>query len=191
MTSDRSPLGRTRRLLQQARYVNLATASAQGQPWVATLEYAWFAAPLRLVFGSATSSRHSLDIAADPTVSGALFVAPTGPDLDIDATDGAQFTGTCTEISADDLDAYYSGFYDAVFPDPEQRAAFQLERSLLSAPAPHRLYLVTVKQWWLIDTSTWERDRIDRRVEVPPTDLEKLAPIDSGRPAEAVPGIPA
>jgi hypothetical protein len=189
MTSDRSPLGRTRRLLQQARYVNLATVSAQGEPWVATLEYAWFAAPLRLVFGSATSSRHSLDVAGDPAVSGALFVAPTGPDLDIDATDGAQFTGTCTEISADDLDDYYGSFYEAVLPDPQQRAAFQLERTLLSAPAPHRLYLVAVKQWWLIDTSTWERDRIDRRTLVSPADLAGLAEDSAAPPRQLTAGL--
>jgi len=162
-----SSLDRTRRLLRRARYVNLATTNAQGRPWVATLEYAWFAEPLRLVFGSATVSRHSRDIAANPAVSGSLFIAPTGPELDIDATDGAQFTGTCTEIPPDRLDDYYAPFYEAVFPDPSQRAAFQLDRRLLAAPEPHRLYLVTVNQWWLIDTSTWERDRIDRRSEVP------------------------
>jgi hypothetical protein len=39
--------------------------------------------------------------------------------------------------------------------------------SALVAPAPHRLYLVEVEQWWLVDTRTWAEDRIDRRAEVP------------------------
>ncbi|MEV0899971.1 pyridoxamine 5'-phosphate oxidase family protein [Actinoplanes sp. NPDC049802] len=169
-----APLDRTRRLLDRARYVNLATVSPEGEPWVATLEYAWFAGPLRLVFGSATGSRHSLDVAANASVSGALFTAPAGPGLDVAATDGAQFTGTCVEISPDDLPGYHAGFYRAVFPDPRQRAEYQLEPARLAAPAAHRLYLVTVDRWWLIDTSTWETDRIDRRTEVPRDDLDRL-----------------
>ncbi|WP_127500331.1 pyridoxamine 5'-phosphate oxidase family protein [Actinoplanes solisilvae] len=179
MTLGSTPLDRTRRLLDHARYINLATVSPQGQPWVATLEYVWFAAPLRLVFGSATSSRHGLDVAANPAVSGALFLPPSTAGLDIDATDGAQFTGVCSEISATELDDYYSDFYRGVFPDPAQRAQFQLERSLLAPPAPHRLYLVAVRQWWLIDTRTWKRDRIDRRMQVPPAELEQLVTVDA------------
>lgn len=181
MTNDGTPLGRTRRLLREARYLNLATVSPEGRPWAATLEYAWLADPLRFVFGSAGLSRHGLNIAVNPSVSGALFTAPSTPGLDIAAVDGAQFTGTCGEISADELDEYYSDFYRAVFPDPDQRSQFSLERSQLRPPAPHRLYLVVVEEWWLIDTRTWERDRIDRRMEVPLTDLAPLAAVEKPR----------
>ncbi|WP_405540314.1 pyridoxamine 5'-phosphate oxidase family protein [Streptomyces sp. NBC_00075] len=181
MTANSTPLGRTRRLLEKARYLNLATVSPEGQPWVATLEYAWQADPLRFVFGSAGLSRHGLDIAHTPAVSGTLFVAPSTPGLDIDAVDGAQFTGTCGEISAAELGDYYSHFYRTVFPDPEQRDRFRLQPSQLRAPAPHRLYVVIVEEWWLIDTRTWERDRIDRRMEVPLTELSAAA-LD-GRPS--------
>jgi hypothetical protein len=41
----------------------------------------------------------------------------------------------------------------------------------LRAPAEHRLYLIEVERWWLIDTRTWEHDRIDRRVELPVEEL--------------------
>lgn len=46
-----------------------------------------------------------------------------------------------------------------------------LPRSLLAPPAQHRLYLIEVERWWLIDTRTWAQDRIDRRVEMPLADL--------------------
>ncbi|GAB2716029.1 pyridoxamine 5'-phosphate oxidase family protein [Streptomyces bullii] len=186
MTADGTPLGRTRRLLERARYLNLATVSPEGRPWVATLEYAWLADPLRFVFGSAGLSRHGLNIARGPEVSGALFLAPNTPGLDVDAVDGAQFTGTCGEISPEELDEYHSVFYRAVFPDPEERARYLLEPARLRSPAPHRLYLVVVEDWWLIDTRTWEHDRIDRRMEVPPAVLDQLVSADTRRaPARA------
>jgi len=46
-----------------------------------------------------------------------------------------------------------------------------LSPSLLRAPAEHRLYLIEVARWWLIDTRTWAQDRIDRRIEMPLTEL--------------------
>lgn len=162
-SGDTGLAGRTRRILDEARYLTLSTVSDDGQPWSAVLQYAWVAEPLRLLFGSAVQSRHSRDIAARPLVSGALFVA--GDDLL--AVDGAQFTGRCSALSAGDLDRYHATFYDAVLPDPESRAKWTLPPSALLAPADHRLYLVEVERWWLVDTRTWEQDRIDRRVELP------------------------
>ncbi|MFJ2651611.1 pyridoxamine 5'-phosphate oxidase family protein [Streptomyces sp. NPDC087420] len=159
---------RAKRVLDTARYMNLATASAGGVPWAATLEYAWLADPLRFVFGSATSSRHSRHVRARPEVGGSLFIAGRhSAGVDIASVDGAQFSGHCTEIAPDKLDEYYARFYETVFPDPRQRARWQLRPTLLRSPAEHRLYLVEVERWWLIDTGTWAEDRIDRRVELP------------------------
>lgn len=159
---------RTKQLLDTARYLNLASVGEGGDPWVATLEYVWFADPLRFVFGSATSSRHSRHIRARPQVSGSLFTTDSaGAGAAISSVDGAQFTGRCTEISPDRLDEYYARFYETVFPDPRQRAEWQLPAALLQSPAPHRLYLVEVERWWLVDTRTWAEDRIDRRIEMP------------------------
>ncbi|MEU5957804.1 pyridoxamine 5'-phosphate oxidase family protein [Streptomyces sp. NPDC047525] len=164
---------RTRKVLDQARYLNLATVSADGEPWVATLQYAWRGDPLRLVFGSATTSRHGHDIAARPRVSGSLFVA--GGDhvgLAVEALDGAQFSGHCEELTGVGLERHHAFFYEALFPDERERARWLLAPSELRAPAPHRLYLVEVDRWWLVDTRTWEQDRIDRRVEVPLKEVE-------------------
>lgn len=162
---------RTLRLLERARYVNLATVSGEGHPWVATLEYAWFGHPLRLVFGSPDQALHSRNIVGCSRVSGALFTAPYGSGLDVDAVDGAQFSGHCREIDPQGLDEYHQAFYEAVFTDETERAQWMLPPASLQGSAPHRLYLVEVEQLWLIDTRVWEQDRIDRRVEVPLAEL--------------------
>lgn len=169
-----TPPDRTRQLLDKARYLNLATVSADGQPWVSTVEYAWLAPPLRFIFGSATTSRHAHHIARTPQVAGSLFIAGTTAGLDISSVDGAQFTGHCTEITPTALNDYYTPFYETVFPDPEQRAEWMLPRTQLRAPEVHRLYLIEVTAWWLIDTTTWPQDRIDRRIKIPLPNLPTL-----------------
>ncbi|MFI6932795.1 pyridoxamine 5'-phosphate oxidase family protein [Streptomyces sp. NPDC050287] len=166
MALEESLIDRTAQLLDRARYLNMATVR-DGAPWVATLQYAWFADPLHFVFGSSADSRHGADIRSEPRVSGSLFVAEGAEGADFAAVDGAQFTGRCSEIGPEQLGTYYAPFYQAMFPDAEQRAQWRLRPELLRAPAPHRLYRIDVERWWLIDTRRWAEDRIDRRVELP------------------------
>lgn len=165
---EATPLTRTTRLLNEARYLTLATASADGSPWSAVLQYAWLADPLRLLFGSAARSRHSRDVAVRPEVGGALFVAGGA---DLLSVDGAQFSGFCRELSAEEVDRFHESFYAALLPDPRERAEWALPPSALLAPAEHRVYVIEVRRWWLVDTTTWADDRVDRRAEVPLADL--------------------
>jgi uncharacterized protein YhbP (UPF0306 family) len=159
---------RTRRILAEATYLSLSTVSADDLPWTAVLQYAWLLNPLRFLFGSATQARHSEHIALRPNVSGSLYVAGEGALTDVD---GAQFTGMCRELTAAEVAAHHGTFYDAVLPDEAMRAEYTLPVEALLPPADHRIYLVTVDRWWLMDTSTWIEDRIDRRVEMPLTAL--------------------
>lgn len=168
--AEDSPAARTRHLLEEAKYLSLATVSTGEQPWSAVLQYAWLPNPLRFLYGSAIQSRHSTDIATRPRVSGSLFVA--GKELM--AVDGAQFQGTCRELCATEVTEHHATFYDSVLPNAKDRAEWTLPVSALAPPAPHRLYLIEVEQWWLVDTRTWAEDRIDRRVEVPLAELADL-----------------
>jgi uncharacterized protein YhbP (UPF0306 family) len=161
-------VARTRRLLDEAKYLSLATVSTEEQPWSAVLQYAWLPDPLRFLFGSAVQSRHATDVTTRPMVAGSLFVA--GGELL--AVDGAQFSGTCRELTPAEVAEHHATFYDAVLPDAKDRAEWTMPVSALVPPAAHRVYVVEVEQWWLVDTSTWVEDRIDRRVEVP---LDSLA----------------
>lgn len=162
---DETLVDRSVSILRSARYLTLATVSDSGQPWAAVLQYAWLFRPLRFVVGSAIGAQHSRDVAASPVVAGALYVAGDSG-LDPAAIDGAQFTGRCRELDGADLDDYYDVFYRSLFPDDDERREWTLPRHLLEAPAPHRLYLVEVERWWIVDTRTWAEDRIDKRVEV-------------------------
>jgi uncharacterized protein YhbP (UPF0306 family) len=155
---------RTSRILNEAKYLSLSTVSDAGLPWSAVLQYAWLTSPLRFLFGSATQSRHSLHVAARPSVSGALFVTGDGG---LTSVDGAQFTGTCRELPDPLVREHHAVFYDALLPDEESRAEYTLPVEALLPPADHRIYQITVNRLWLIDTSTWLEDRIDRRVSVP------------------------
>ncbi|MFE6156938.1 hypothetical protein [Streptomyces sp. NPDC057889] len=80
--------------------------------------------------------------------------------------DGAQFTGHCAEVPTTELPCYHAHFYRNLFPDPRQRERWALPLSALEGDAPHRLYVVAIDHWWLVDTETWQDDRIDRRVQV-------------------------
>jgi hypothetical protein len=62
-------VARTRRLLDEAKYLSLATVSTEEQPWSAVLQYAWLPDPLRFLFGSAVQSRHSTDVITRPQVA--------------------------------------------------------------------------------------------------------------------------
>jgi uncharacterized protein YhbP (UPF0306 family) len=154
---------RTERILAEAMYLALSTVSPEGQPWSAVLQYARLRDPLRFLFGSATESRHSRHITHNPAVSGSLFVTGDGA---LTAVDGAQFTGTCRELTPAEVREHHATFYDALLPDERSRAEYTLPVAALLPPAAHRVYQITVHRLWLIDTSTWIEDRIDRRVEV-------------------------
>lgn len=154
---------RTKRILAEAKYLALSTVSTDGQPWSAVLQYAYLVDPLRFLFGSATQSRHSRHIATTPAVSGSLFVTGDGA---LTAVDGAQFTGSCRELTEAEVRTHHATFYDALLPEEEMRAEYTLPVTALLPPADHRIYQITVDRLWLIDTSTWIEDRIDRRVEV-------------------------
>jgi len=163
--NDREPslTERTKRVLEEAKYLSLSTVAPDGKPWSAVMQYAWLPQPLRLLFGSATRSRQSAHLVANPSIAGSLYIAGNG---ELTAVDGGQFTGTCRELTEEEVRRHHGTFYDALLPDEESRAEYTLPIERLVAPADHRIYQITVDRLWLIDTSTWIEDRIDRRVEV-------------------------
>jgi hypothetical protein len=93
-----------------------------------------------------------------------MFVTGDGQLTDVD---GAQFTGTCRELTDAEVREHHATFYDALLPDEKTRAEYTLPVEALLPPADHRIYQITVDRLWIVDTSTWIEDRIDRRVEVP------------------------
>lgn len=168
--------GRTRRLLDVAEYVTLATVSATGEPWASTLHYVWAGDPLRLFFVSTRDTTHGRNIAARPRVSGSVFATGVPGELELAPVEGAQFEGVCTELSAGELASWQPYFFTVLFPDPAVREKWALPPEAFGPGRAHGFYAITVERWWLIDLRTWADDRIDRRVELPPERLRTVTP---------------
>lgn len=152
---------RSRRLLDDARFLTLATQSEAG-PWAATVNFVAFGSPLRLMWYSLHEARHSRDIAARPDVAATIFM--TGlPDLGLD---GAQLVGEAHPVEHD-VAGYHQRYYELNFPDEVVRAQWQLPVEEFTGAGPRRFYVLTVDRWWLLDIERWKRDMHDTRVEVP------------------------
>jgi hypothetical protein len=161
---------RSRFLLDNARFVTLATSGPDG-PWASTVNFVALNDPLRLLWYSQRTARHSQNIAATPRISGSLFLtgltgadAPAGLPLD-----GGQLTGTCHEVSGDELPDLYHSYYQKNFPDEAVRQQWLLPLTDFHDDGPRRFYLLTVDRMWLFDAERWTVDRSDTRIEVPVT----------------------
>ncbi|WP_327118593.1 pyridoxamine 5'-phosphate oxidase family protein [Nocardia sp. NBC_01730] len=166
--SDAAALAlRSRVLLDRARFVTLATSGPAG-PWSSTVNYVVLHQPLRLLWYSLRDARHSMNIAGSPQVAGSIFLtgltgsdAPSGIPID-----GAQFTGECREVTADELPAYYDRYYESNFPDPAVRAEWMLPLDEFHTDGPRRFYRLDIDRWWLYDAQRWTEDKHDTRIEV-------------------------
>lgn len=175
-TESRSAPDRSNFLLDRARFATLATTGPHG-PWAATVNFVARHRPLHLVWYSLRTAEHSADIAAHPRVSGSVFMSGlTGPDAPSGLPiDGAQFSGSCREISAGELPDYYEHYYAANFPDPAERAAWALPIESFQGAGPRRFYRLDIERWGLYDAQRWTVDKHDTRLEVALSDIEKSA----------------
>ncbi|MER5867369.1 pyridoxamine 5'-phosphate oxidase family protein [Kitasatospora sp. NPDC002040] len=163
MTTQQQLRERSDFLIENARFMTLATTGPDGA-WASTVNFVPLRDPLRLLWYSLRRARHSRNIEADPHLSGSLFL--TGLDSEL-TLDGAQFTATAAAVGPAELDELSSWYYRRNFPDEETRALFDLPLTEFSGDGPRRFYLLTVHQWWLLDTDQWLVDKNDQRIAVP------------------------
>jgi nitroimidazol reductase NimA-like FMN-containing flavoprotein (pyridoxamine 5'-phosphate oxidase superfamily) len=154
MTADPAhldPVGLARTLASENAYLTLATASADGIPWVTPV---WFAArDLDLfVWASKPGARHSLNLAENPRVSLVIFDSSKAPgegsalyvSADAELADGAKF---------DEAFAVYNA-------RSVERGLPEWDPSKLREPARHRLYRAVAVQAFVLDDH-------DERITVP------------------------
>lgn len=167
-----SPLSLARRsrfLLDNARYVTLATTGPDG-PWSSPVNYVALHEPLRLLWHSPRTARHSQNVTVSPRVSGSLFLtgiigAHERAGLPLD---GAQLTGMCYEVSEDELSDLYHHYYEKnFFLDPAECHQWQLPLTEFRDDGPRRFYLLHVNRMSLFDTERWTCDKHTTRIEVP------------------------
>ena len=125
------------RLLDDNRYVVLATADEAGAPWASPV---WFAhrGLTTIVWVSSPDARHSRALAADPRIAVTVFDSSVVPGQ------GTAFYGRGTAVMCPDADL------------PEHLATFNAESDRqglaswgadrVSSPARHRLYVATLDE---------------------------------------------
>lgn len=157
-------------LLNSARFFTLASQQTDNTPWAATVNYVPFFSPLRLVWYSMSTARHSENIRHRPKVSGSLFRydMPSTSPLGLD---GAQFIGIVREIPQCECENIHQDYYRLNFPNVLERANWQLPLHEFYGDGPRRFYEVLIEDWWLLDIDGWLITKVDGRIRV---DLEQL-----------------
>ncbi|MGF6189342.1 pyridoxamine 5'-phosphate oxidase family protein [Serratia sp. 2723] len=153
-------------LLNSARFFTLASQHGDDIPWASTVNYVPLFSPLRLVWYSMRTARHSENIRQRAEVSGSLFrydmqeTSPLG-------LDGAQFIGSAREISQCECEGIHQDYYRLNFPDVLERARWQLPLHEFYGDGPRRFYELLIKYWWLLDIDGWLQTKEDKRIPVP------------------------
>jgi hypothetical protein len=140
MGRDRPLNAHARELIDANLYLTLATADADGRPWVtpvyfATANYAEF------YWVSARDAAHSRNLAQRPEASMVIF------DSQVPAYHGraVYLSATAVEAAGDDLDRGIE-----IFPGPPTRGGSSVTRADVTAPAPYRLYRATVTEAFVL-----------------------------------------
>lgn len=145
---------RATRILGENDYVALSTVDENG-PWAAVVAYST-SPPCFLYFMSRRDSRHARAIEQDPRVAGVAYDSAVTPD---DA-DSVQFSGTCEEVSEEDLARrFLEQTTHLTDKSPEEELAeFQGDDDM-------RLYQVTVAETYVLDQEKWIEQGLDARKE--------------------------
>jgi hypothetical protein len=129
-----------RKLIDANSYVTLATADADGKPWVSPVFFA--TADYRLFFWtSADDALHSLNIAVRPQVSMVIFDSQVPPYHGR----AVYLSGAATEVAEPDLEHGLG-----IYPRPSHRESITVEPGDLTAPSAYRLYQATVSDAFVL-----------------------------------------
>ncbi|MBM7503591.1 pyridoxamine 5'-phosphate oxidase family protein [Agromyces aurantiacus] len=130
-----------RQLVASNRYLALATVDAEGRPWCSPV---YFAADDELecfYWMSATTSRHSRNIVANPEVSLAVFDSTVEPYHGR----GVYSTGLAEVVAGDELQGALT-----VYPGDPSRGGSPITAEEVSDPSPWRLYRARAAAIWVL-----------------------------------------
>lgn len=153
-------------LLKNTRFLTLATQDADLLPWASTVEFRIKFNPLRFVWLSAHSAKHSQNIYRNDYASGTVFnhSLPEMKKLDLD---GMQFTGRVREMAQEEnVDALNLFYPSAPFDDiPITSPTISLDD--IQGDGHSRFYELTVEKLWLLNIEQWLETQKSDRVSVP------------------------
>jgi hypothetical protein len=128
-------------LIASNRYMTVATADAQGAPWISPV---WFApwGDERLLWVSDPEARHSRNIAARPEIAIVVFDSTVA----VGAAEALYLEATAEQLAGSELDGGIAAF--AAHSVSGGLAAWSLQD--VTAPAKHRLYCAFVRRAWTL-----------------------------------------
>lgn len=154
--------GRAEYLLANGRYTTLATSDGS-TAWAATVNYVALHDPLRLLWTSMSAARHSINIAANPVLSGTIYM--TG--LPAFPVDGLQYQATARSAEdSEEAQQLHQQFHDLNSPDEAVSNEQAPPLSEYTGPGTRRFYIADITRYWLLDIDRWLTDQTDTRIEV-------------------------
>ncbi|MFK4835601.1 pyridoxamine 5'-phosphate oxidase family protein [Microbacterium sp. ZW T2_14] len=140
--TDEWPAGVARRIIDENSYATLATADADGRPWATPV---WFAerALREYVWVSRTTRRHSQNVAQRAEIALVVFDST----VEVGSANAVYVEAAAAQVTDDALAAALAVFNAKC----EASGLPTWDISKVSADAPHRLYLATASQVWVID----------------------------------------
>lgn len=158
-STDRAIVARTARIIRDAGYLTMATASPESGPWAAQLQYAWFTHPLRLVAGSGITAQHTRHVLSTGVAAATVSTLPGSAH----GLDGLQMAGDCRALSGTELASVVKAFYQQMFADPAEAQAQALPLTQLDGGGPQRLLELRLHELWILDLDRWDTDGVSAR----------------------------
>ena len=121
-------------------YLVLGTTDPDGRPWTSPVYFAP-AGDRTFHWLSATDALHSRHLAERPQVSIVIFDSTVAPYHGR----AVYASGEARELSGSDVDRALEAY-----PRPDGRGVTPVTRQEVTAPAPYRLYQVTVSDLWVL-----------------------------------------
>ena len=139
-----------RAILDEGRYMTLATADADGRPWASPV---WYAPDGygELYWVSLPDATHSRNIAARPEIAIVVFDSRVAPGTG----QGVYMSAVAGEVPEADLDRGIGVFSRR----SEEQGLPAWPRERVVAPAPHRLYRARVTEHSVLDHAQRPGDR--------------------------------
>lgn len=153
-------------LLQNTRFLTLATQGNDQLPWASTVEHCVKLNPLRFIWFSSRQAKHSKNIQQNEKISGSLFNHSL-PEMLKSGLDGMQFTGKARELTDAECEEALEEFYPQSPFDEISPSFTQVNLNALRSNGHSRFYEMTVDHLWMFDIKSWGDKQESRRVTVP------------------------
>lgn len=153
----------TKQLVQDMKYLTLATVTAAGDPWITPLFYA-YDDHYTFYWYSRKNTDHSINIEAHPKVSVSIY----DQNISEERANGLYMVGTACEIAIDEVEKVSELYVMRAYPgDTTLRNDFVQMTQDFKNTSPLRFYKFTPEKAWVLgDSQFWNNKWLDYRKEI-------------------------